>query len=182
MGTTESAADRSGITASPAARCAPIPNGVDLPFELGVPFGIAVYASATVIGQVEGKFGAIRFEGFSIYDRVLGAVSIADPPAGGQVVPEPGTGALALGGMAMMLLVAGRRGLLACVMVGCYAVWNLFTNRSRHEESGMNQLILHLIGDYVTQSDWMAQNKTKSTWAALCHATVYGAPFSFWEA
>jgi hypothetical protein len=26
----------------------------------------------------------------------------------------------------------------------------------------MNQLLLHLIGDYVTQSDWMAQNKTKS--------------------
>lgn len=41
----------------------------------------------------------------------------------------------------------------------------------------MIQLILHLIGDYVTQSDWMAQNKTKSTWAAFCHATVYSLPF-----
>lgn len=41
----------------------------------------------------------------------------------------------------------------------------------------MTQLILHLIGDYVTQSDWMAQNKTKSTWAAFCHATVYSLPF-----
>jgi len=41
----------------------------------------------------------------------------------------------------------------------------------------MIQLILHLVGDYVTQSDWMAQNKTKSTWAALCHATVYALPF-----
>lgn len=41
----------------------------------------------------------------------------------------------------------------------------------------MTQLILHLIGDYVTQSDWMAQNKTKSTWAALCHAAVYALPF-----
>lgn len=41
----------------------------------------------------------------------------------------------------------------------------------------MIQLILHLIGDYVTQSDWMAQNKTKSTWAAFCHATVYALPF-----
>jgi hypothetical protein len=41
----------------------------------------------------------------------------------------------------------------------------------------MVQLILHLIGDYVTQSDWMAQNKTKSTWAAFCHATVYSLPF-----
>lgn len=41
----------------------------------------------------------------------------------------------------------------------------------------MTPLILHLIGDYVTQSDWMAQNKTKSTWAAFCHATVYSLPF-----
>jgi len=41
----------------------------------------------------------------------------------------------------------------------------------------MLQLILHLIGDYVTQSDWMAQNKTKSTWAAFVHATIYSLPF-----
>lgn len=41
----------------------------------------------------------------------------------------------------------------------------------------MPQLILHLIGDYVTQSDWMAQNKTKSSWAALVHACIYGIPF-----
>lgn len=41
----------------------------------------------------------------------------------------------------------------------------------------MLQLIFHLIGDYVTQSDWMAQNKTKSTWAAFCHASVYSLPF-----
>jgi hypothetical protein len=41
----------------------------------------------------------------------------------------------------------------------------------------MIQLIFHLIGDYVTQSDWMAQNKTNSTFAAFCHATVYSLPF-----
>jgi hypothetical protein len=41
----------------------------------------------------------------------------------------------------------------------------------------MEQLILHLIGDYVTQSDWMALNKTKSTWAAFVHATIYSLPF-----
>jgi hypothetical protein len=41
----------------------------------------------------------------------------------------------------------------------------------------MLQLILHLIGDYVTQSDWMAQNKTKRSWPALCHAVVYSLPF-----
>jgi hypothetical protein len=43
----------------------------------------------------------------------------------------------------------------------------------------MIQLILHLLGDYVTQSDWMAQKKTSSSWAALCHATVYSLPFLF---
>ena len=41
----------------------------------------------------------------------------------------------------------------------------------------MEQLILHLIGDYVTQSDWMANRKTSSSWAALCHVTVYSLPF-----
>lgn len=43
----------------------------------------------------------------------------------------------------------------------------------------MIQLILHLMGDYVFQSDWMAQRKTSSSFAALCHATVYSFPFLF---
>lgn len=41
----------------------------------------------------------------------------------------------------------------------------------------MEQLILHLVGDYLTQSDWMAQNKTGAYWPALVHATVYSLPF-----
>lgn len=41
----------------------------------------------------------------------------------------------------------------------------------------MEQILFHIIGDYVTQSDWMAQNKTKSYWAAFCHAFVYSLPF-----
>lgn len=41
----------------------------------------------------------------------------------------------------------------------------------------MIQVILHLIGDYVTQSDWMANNKTKRSWPALCHAVIYSLPF-----
>lgn len=41
----------------------------------------------------------------------------------------------------------------------------------------MIQLILHLFGDYVLQSDWMAQRKTSSTRAAFCHATIYSLPF-----
>ena len=41
----------------------------------------------------------------------------------------------------------------------------------------MEQLILHLIGDYVTQTDWMAREKTKRNFAAAVHAFVYGLPF-----
>jgi hypothetical protein len=41
----------------------------------------------------------------------------------------------------------------------------------------MEQLLLHLFGDYLTQSDWMAQNKTKASWPAFCHAFLYSAPF-----
>ena len=41
----------------------------------------------------------------------------------------------------------------------------------------MIQLILHLIGDYITQTDWMAKNKTKSNVAAASHAIVYSLPF-----
>lgn len=41
----------------------------------------------------------------------------------------------------------------------------------------MLQLILHLVGDYITQSDWMAQRKTKSSLAAGYHAFVYTLGF-----
>lgn len=41
----------------------------------------------------------------------------------------------------------------------------------------MEQLILHLFGDYISQSDWMANNKTKSSVAAWWHALVYSLPF-----
>jgi hypothetical protein len=39
------------------------------------------------------------------------------------------------------------------------------------------QLILHLIGDYILQSDWMANNKTKSVFPAITHAVTYSLPF-----
>lgn len=42
----------------------------------------------------------------------------------------------------------------------------------------MEQLLLHLIGDYVTQTDWMARNKTRVTLAAASHALVYTLPFA----
>jgi len=41
----------------------------------------------------------------------------------------------------------------------------------------MEQLILHLFGDFVTQSDWMALNKSKRSWPAFCHASIYSLPF-----
>ncbi len=41
----------------------------------------------------------------------------------------------------------------------------------------MLQLILHLIGDYVTQNGWMANNKTKEWLPAIVHGIVYSIPF-----
>lgn len=41
----------------------------------------------------------------------------------------------------------------------------------------MEQLILHLIGDYVFQNNWIANNKTKSHWICALHAALYSLPF-----
>ncbi len=41
----------------------------------------------------------------------------------------------------------------------------------------MEQLILHLVGDYLTQSHWMANGKTKYSWIAAVHAATYAFPF-----
>lgn len=44
-----------------------------------------------------------------------------------------------------------------------------------------NALLLHVIGDYVLQSDWMAQKKATGTlegsFAVLAHAATYTVPF-----
>lgn len=40
-----------------------------------------------------------------------------------------------------------------------------------------DQILLHLVGDYLTQSHWMATEKVKRTWPALLHAIVYTLPF-----
>jgi len=40
-----------------------------------------------------------------------------------------------------------------------------------------DQIFIHGIGDYITQSDWMAQNKTKAHLPAFCHALVYSLGF-----
>lgn len=43
----------------------------------------------------------------------------------------------------------------------------------------MAQLLCHLWGDYILQSDWMAQNKTKAWWPAMVHAALYSFTFLF---
>lgn len=35
----------------------------------------------------------------------------------------------------------------------------------------------HMVGDYLLQSHWMAQEKTKRWWPAIAHALTYGLPF-----
>jgi hypothetical protein len=42
-----------------------------------------------------------------------------------------------------------------------------------------DQLLAHAIGDYVLQSDWMANEKTKKNVAAAVHGVVYSLPFLF---
>ena len=42
-----------------------------------------------------------------------------------------------------------------------------------------DQILCHLVGDYIFQSHWMAQNKTKSTYVAAIHALTYSIPFMF---
>ncbi len=41
------------------------------------------------------------------------------------------------------------------------------------------QLLAHLFGDYVLQSDWMAMNKSKRTWPCLVHVLLYTSMFLF---
>ena len=41
----------------------------------------------------------------------------------------------------------------------------------------MAQLIAHLVGDYMLQSDWAAAEKTKKSLAALMHVLTYMVPF-----
>lgn len=41
------------------------------------------------------------------------------------------------------------------------------------------QLLCHLLGDYVLQSSWMANNKVRRWFPAIVHACVYFLPFFF---
>ncbi|TAK10598.1 MAG: DUF3307 domain-containing protein [Anaerolineae bacterium] len=40
-----------------------------------------------------------------------------------------------------------------------------------------NQLVAHAVGDYVLQSDYMANNKTKQSFACFLHVVFYALPF-----
>jgi len=42
-----------------------------------------------------------------------------------------------------------------------------------------DQLFCHAVGDYVLQSHWMANSKTKKSVAALAHVVSYTVPFLF---
>jgi carbohydrate-binding DOMON domain-containing protein len=41
-----------------------------------------------------------------------------------------------------------------------------------------NQIVAHLVGDYILQSHWMATRKTSSSLAAGAHAITYTLPFA----
>jgi len=43
----------------------------------------------------------------------------------------------------------------------------------------MHWIFAHLIGDYLFQTDWMANNKKKNTWACIIHVIIYMIPFLF---
>lgn len=38
-------------------------------------------------------------------------------------------------------------------------------------------VLLHFVGDYLTQTSWMANEKVKRWWPAWVHATIYTLPF-----
>ncbi|MCS3692048.1 hypothetical protein ABIF07_001036 [Bradyrhizobium elkanii] len=42
-----------------------------------------------------------------------------------------------------------------------------------------DQILAHLVGDYILQSHWMANEKTKQSLAAGVHAVTYTLPFVF---
>lgn len=58
---------------------------------------------------------------------------------------------------------------------GKYKIINLFNMTL--ELSLILGFLFHLLGDYIFQNDWMAQNKTKNSYVALLHATIYSLPF-----
>ena len=42
-----------------------------------------------------------------------------------------------------------------------------------------DQIVAHLVGDYILQSHWMATEKVRNSLAAAVHAFTYTLPFTF---
>jgi hypothetical protein len=42
-----------------------------------------------------------------------------------------------------------------------------------------DQIVAHLVGDYILQSHWMATDKVRNSLAAAVHAVTYTLPFAF---
>lgn len=40
-----------------------------------------------------------------------------------------------------------------------------------------DQIVAHVVGDFILQSDWMAREKYRSSWACLVHVVTYTLPF-----
>lgn len=43
----------------------------------------------------------------------------------------------------------------------------------------MDQLLVHLIGDFILQPHYVAVNKCENTWIALLHGIMYTIPFLY---
>jgi len=44
----------------------------------------------------------------------------------------------------------------------------------------LDLLALHMLGDYILQNDWMAQNKLENWRVRLVHVICYSLPFGVW--
>jgi hypothetical protein len=65
-----------------------------------------------------------------------------------------------------------------------FTIFNITLKEGFYME--MHWIYAHLIGDYVLQNDWMAQNKKTKTIPALAHSISYMIPFllcglSWWQ-
>lgn len=44
----------------------------------------------------------------------------------------------------------------------------------------LDLLALHMLGDFILQSEWMAQNKLRDSVVRLVHVLCYSVPFAVW--
>lgn len=45
--------------------------------------------------------------------------------------------------------------------------------------TALGLILAHFVGDYILQSGWMANEKTKRWWPAIAHGLMYTVPFIF---